>query len=591
MKDSVAKCSWQPTTFHRAPETVMRLSRMGSAHQSRLSFMRTLLRRMKRENWQFECSLWEFDEQGVGRAVYQAKGPKRTYSLVAFAHDLPDELRSDRVIAEAWDATFTLFDGVPTEADLKRLADNVPKQEAGRVTSSELSLSRANRSMRLFNYVADTLAKGEQPEREKLESIGYLMRTTAVYGSGKFGAADREKIQDRKELSGPFQAEMLSVWLTRAFTLDLVEYMAKVRGGDKATVLNPVLRRCIGVGNSTGLGMAPFIVNHPILLNNWMMAREEALARVRSQASVTEEAFTRFQVFLARALINAMQWDSQHPIQLPKIQVLQQELKRFSEYLKTVDTTQPYLWNVLYLWSEQHLGEEAQEQIAMLMLEPYPELVDGLTDCMSADETLPMIDAGISIQAMRKLLHKHYSWALEVDFTAKASRGRFWYVSEEKLEPRLGERFDEPGMELEQPLCVAWHISQLDQALATFGQQNEKAGSVQNSDVPVSGQPIASNIKLAAFLLAHPELRHVVRRAQMSEKYPYMEIRDNLIDAEMLPINMLRLKLSFFGATRFDPRSDRWERITMFQHAPFPHELMTISPDGWIYPPLEAVAS
>lgn len=565
MQHSTTHTNWQPSQYHRSPETVMRLSRMGSAHQSRLSFMRTLLRRMKRENWQFECSLWEVDDHGVGRAVYQAKGPHRTYSLVAFAHDLPDELRSDRVIAEAWDATFTLFDGIPTEADLKRLANNVPKQEAGRITPSELSLSRANRSMRLFYYVANTLAKGEQPEREKLERIGYLMRTTAVYGSGKFGAADRDKIQDREELSGPFQAEMLSVWLIRAFTLDLVEYMAKVRGGDKAVALEPALRRCIGVGNSTGLGMAPFIVNHPILLNNWMMAREEALARVRSQATVGEDKLDCFRRFLARAQINAMQWESEHPIQKPKIQTLQQELKRFSEHLDSVDTTQPYLWNTLYLWCEAQLTEETQEQVAMLMLEPYPELVDGLTDCMSADETLPMIDTRLSIQAMRDLLKTHYQWALDTDFSAVTSRNRFWYVSEEKLEPRLGERFSEPGMELEQPLCVAWHVSQLDKALAEF------PGS-----------------SLAAFLLAHPEFRHVVRRAQMAPKYPYMEIRDNLIDADMLPINMLRLKLSFFGATHFDPRSDRWERITMFQGAPFPHEITTLSPEGWAYPPLEA---
>ena len=564
MQNQISQSAWQPSQYHRSPETVMRLSRMGSAHQSRLSFMRTLLRRMKRENWQFECSLWDINEQGVGRAVYQARGPKRTYSLVAFAHELPDELRSDRVIAEAWDATFTLFDGVPTETDLLRLANNVPKQEAGRVTASELSLSRANRSMRLFDYVAETLAKGEQPAREKLECIGYLMRTTAVYGSGKFGAADRDKIQDREELSGPFQAEMLSVWLIRAFTLDLVEYMAKVRGGDKAVALEPVLRRCIGVGNSTGLGMAPFIVNHPILLNNWMMAREEALARVRSQAAVSEDKLECFRKFLARAQINAMQWESEHPIQKPKIQTLQQELKRFSEHLDSVDTTQPYLWNTLYLWCEAQLTEETQEQVAMLMLEPYPELVDGLTDCMSADETLPMIDTRLSIQAMRDLLKMHYQWALDTDFSAVTSRNRFWYVSEEKLEPRLGERFSEPGMELEQPLCVAWHVSQLDKALAEF-----------------------SGSSLAAFLLAHPEFRHVVRRAQMAEKYPYMEIRDNLIDADMLPINMLRLKLSFFGATHFDPRSDRWERITMFQGAPFPHEITTLSPEGWAYPPLE----
>ncbi|PWR00745.1 hypothetical protein DKW60_00580 [Leucothrix pacifica] len=581
----------------------MRLSRIGSAHQSRLSFMRTLLRRMKRENWQFECSLWEVNERGVGRAVYQAKNLKRTYSLVAFAHDLPDELRSDRVIAEAWDATFTLFDGIPSEADLQRLADNVPKQEAGRVSATELSLSRANRSVRMFDYVANTLAKGEQPDREQIERVGYLMRTTAVYGSGKFGAADRDKIQDREELTGPFQAEMLSVWLTRAFTLDLVEHIAKVRGGDQAVTLEPSLRRCFGVGNSTGLGMAPFIVNHPILLNNWMMAREEALARVRGLDKAEPAAIASFGAFLTRATINAEQWQSKHPIQQPKIQTLQQELRQFTNYFEAFDASQEHPWNTLYEWAEQHVSEETQEQIAMLMLEPYPELVDGLTDCMNADETLPLIDASMSIQAMRDLLREHYHWALTMDFTDNSSRSRFWYVSEEKLEPRLGERFDEPGMELEQPLCVAWHVWQLDQALKDICNSNTEGHSTQT---PIShhkpmpelaptseknSHPMTGNSRLAEFLLAKPEFRHIVRRVQMAVKYPYMEIRDNLIDSDMLPIDLLRLKLSFFGATRFDPRSDRWVRITMFQNAPFPHELAEQSADDWAYPPLAATAT
>ena len=35
-------------------------------------------------------------------------------------------------------------------------------------------------------------------------------------------------IAGRPEISGPFQAEMLNVWLTRAFTVDLVEHLADV---------------------------------------------------------------------------------------------------------------------------------------------------------------------------------------------------------------------------------------------------------------------------------------------------------------------------------------------------------------------------
>ena len=197
--------------YRRPPEVVMRLARMGSFHQTRLSFMRVLLRRLKRENWRFGRPLWEIDERGFGRAVYTVYGPERNYSLVAFSHDLPDHLRSDRVIATAWDATFALCDGIPDADDLARLERNVPRQEAGRISDRELSLSRANRSVRLWQHVLERLAAGRQPERERLEAVGYLVRTTAVYGSGKFGAADRLTICDRPELAGPFQAELLSV--------------------------------------------------------------------------------------------------------------------------------------------------------------------------------------------------------------------------------------------------------------------------------------------------------------------------------------------------------------------------------------------
>ena len=124
--------------------------------------------------------------------------------MVAFAHDLPDDQRSDRVIAEAWDATFSLHDGEVSEADIERLKKNVPLQEVGRISDDEFVLSRANKSVRLFDYVRDCLAAGSQPDLAEIEPIGYLMRTSAVYGSGKFGAADRSTWADRPEFTGSF---------------------------------------------------------------------------------------------------------------------------------------------------------------------------------------------------------------------------------------------------------------------------------------------------------------------------------------------------------------------------------------------------
>ena len=66
------------------------------------------------------------------------------------------------------------------------------------------------------------------------------------------------------------------------------------------------------------------------------------------------------------------------------------------------------------------------------------------------------------------------------------------------------------------------------------------------------------------------------------ENFPYAEIQDNTISSNLMPIDMLRLKLSFFGALKFDPKSDKWIRICMFQGAPLPNELHSFD-DYWVY--------
>ena len=94
-------------------------------------------------------------------------------------------------------------------------------------------------------------------------------------------------------------------------------------------------------------------------------------------------------------------------------------------------------------------------------------------------------------------------------------------------------------------------------------------------------------LSVAEFLRANPRHRHAVRRIQIVARLPYAEIRDNLISARLMPIDLLRCKLSFFGAGKFDPKSDRWVRITLYQHAPFPDELAHREADDWSYPPLD----
>ena len=258
----------------RDPNIIMKLSRLGSFHQSRLSFLRSFLSEFK--DWDYRRDLFNLDDKGYGTAVYSFKKNERVYSLICFANKIKDNERSDRVIATKWDAAFTLHDGVPSKKDIERLKNEVPKQEVGRLSYKELTLSRANKSVRIFDHVVENLSKGIQPNLDLLEKVGYLYRTTAVYGSGKFGLADRFRIKNRKEINGPFRLEMMLVYLVRQFTFDQVNHVAKNKNPKLAVKLDPKICKNLGIGNSTGLGMAPFIVNHPTLLNNWIFCRETA---------------------------------------------------------------------------------------------------------------------------------------------------------------------------------------------------------------------------------------------------------------------------------------------------------------------------
>ncbi|MEP6566299.1 MAG: hypothetical protein ABJB10_14275, partial [Mesorhizobium sp.] len=446
----------------RPPDVVMRLDRMGASHPTRLSFLRAMMRQAEREGWKVAPSAWEIDDDGFGHAVIRVDMPMRNYALVAFSTPLTDAMRTDRVIAEAWDTSYVLYDGVPDAAEIARLAADVPLQEAGRFTERDLILSRANKSVRLFAHVVDRLAQGRQPDAAQIENVGYLMRTTAVYGNGKFGIADRDGISQRPEFAGPFRAEMLTVWLIRSFTVALAEHMARRRAPGRAALLDPDLRRQLGVGNSTGLGMAPFLVRHPLLLHRWMLARETALSRVRSLPTADRGSIDLFAGALAAMQDNIRRWKTEDAEQAAAILRLAADCETIGSQAGSILAGGAQPWDTLYRFAEQNLSLEGQEAMVALMLEPHGALVDDLTETMAADEAaVYRIDGAMSCAALQGLIEKHYGWAARYDFASPEVDARFWYVSEEKLEPRLGERHSETGAEREQPLAVARDICRL----------------------------------------------------------------------------------------------------------------------------------
>jgi len=544
----------------RDPNIIMKLSRLGSFHQSRLSFLRSFLNEFK--DWDYKRDLFNLDVNGFGTAVYSFKKKDRIYSLVCFANEIKDDERSDRVIATKWDAAFTLHDGVPSKKDIERLKNEVPKQEVGRLSYKELTLSRANKSVRVFDHVVENLSNGIQPNLDLLEKVGYLYRTTAVYGSGKFGLADRFRIKHREEINGPFRLEMMLVYLVRQFTFDQVNHVAKCKNSKLAVKLDPNICKNLGIGNSTGLGMAPFIVNHPTLLNNWILSRETALKKIREIKKVDVNDSNLFEDCVRNSIKNITSWNTESEYQLKKIRHLLEDVKKFLNFVENeFDFKKDYPFNEIYLWLERETCEECIEYIVSIMMEPYGEIVRPLIKKMSSDEEKYFnIPTERTVKELKLILENKYPNIISINFEKKENHKKFWFISKNKEEPRLADRFDEEGADLEQPLAIARDIKELyNKLLASKGSST-----------------------LDKFLIYNSNLRHVVRRAFIIEKFPYSEIQDNTISEKIIPIDMLRLKLSFFGALKFDPRSDKWLRICMFQGAPLPHELKNYD-EQWVY--------
>lgn len=537
----------------------MTLDKMGSRYPSRLSFSRSMLRRLFFDNWKISKSRFDLDDNGYGTVVYEITINNNIYSLVCFSQHLDSAERSDRVIAEKWDTAYSLINGKLDDQELDRLRKNVPLQESGRNSSKELILSRANKSVRLFEYVKDCLSKGLQPDINEINKVGYLLRTTAVYGSGKFGLSDFVNTKEVTDFNQPFRAEMLSVYIIREFSVELVEHVAKKLNPSKAVKLENKIKQHLGIGNSTGLGMAPFIIKHPKLINKWMNQYTDSLNKILNK-NIESEKLSSYLQLLEKALLYLKEVTTFDEYQIKKNTKTVEDLKIYINHIKNKknNTFNDLTWVDLIKFTTNNCNYDTQEIANVQLLELYPEISEKLAEDMSDVEEMK-INESQTLRELNSLIEKDYQWALEVDFSKKDNDYLFWYISAAKLEPRLGERYNEEGSELEQHLGVAKMAQKLHSQIQK-----------ENFDLSV-----------AEYLVLNPEFRGIIRRIQSLEQYPFAEVQDNILSKETIPINMLRFKLSFFGANRYDPKSDRWLRVSFFSGAPFLSNLNEQNVDSW----------
>ncbi|MFV0247734.1 MAG: hypothetical protein ACK5H1_02065 [Tenacibaculum sp.] len=527
------------------------IKRLGSLFPSNLSFSRRLLQKAFDEKWNFKDPKVHLNADGYGSYFVEIVTPTETLSFIAFSQYLEPESRTDRVIAVAWDAVFALCYGKVTKEFCEELQLNLVKQESGRYSSRVLCISRANKSVRVFEKIVNALAKAEQPCNDDIVKIGYLYRTTAVYGNGKFGMADFKFLIKNTSLNFPFAAQMLTVYLIREFSCCQINHIAKCRS-KTAVVLSDNSKLNLGIGNATGLGMAPFLIKHSKPVGYWIAARQNSFSEILKKESISEKKWKEFKRGLALAVKFFEQSHTENEIQKKKNTETKKELTQFNEELNT--TAFVLNWESVFdkLYSLK-VNFQTQEAVISLLLELYPKICDSFFVNLNQDENFQLFPQ-MSLTQLLSIINSQYNWVNQYDFDKQTDDYYFWYYSENKEEPRLGIKEEDIGIENEMSVGIAKQICLCTQLVK---QAIEK--KVEN---------------VAEFLITNPKMRSIVKRIQyMGQDKSISDIHINTLGKDVLPTDLLRCKLALLGAMKFDPKSDRWVRVTFFQGAPLSKDI------------------
>jgi hypothetical protein len=540
----------------------MQIERLGALKQTRLSFVRLLMDKMVAEQWEIELDRKDLDRDGVGRLVYTIDTPSRPLSFGVFSRTSSDDEDTDRIIATEWDMWAFLYDGEITSDLMDYQYDQLPHVLEGRATPDVLIWTRANRSTRFFGHIVDSLAAGHQPDIDHLSKGGYLMRSSGYYGNGLNGTKVFKALGSDHPLKRPYMSQMLAVYMLRVFGYDLVEHMTRVRNPD-APELDYDIRRYLGTGNSSGLGIVMYDVNHPKQIHSWLRAREIALARAKGIDPSAEE-ITRFEQKLRKARRWFAQDDSDTERFFTSKDVIAEELDRIGRRVddeRGTSAGEP-LWARICEWSDESLTLESQEVLHSLLIDAHPEVCEGLESSLTVSEKTDVVPE-MTVSKLRSIVERSYEWALDVDLDDADAQRFFWYRSIDAEEPRMGLRGETGHEDYERPVDIARQVQRMVTDLRKF----DPADTV------------------AEFLFEHPEHRYIVDRIQSIHGLPYAEIRGNPLDKDVIPLYYIACMKSFWGIQKTHPKSKGWVKGTFFQGAPLREDIERGEDSYWLYPP------
>ena len=121
-----------------------------------------------------------------------------------------------------------------------------------------------------------------------------------------------------------------------------------------------------------------------------------------------------------------------------------------------------------------------------MMMEPYDDIVNPLINKMSSEEeNFFNIPTKRTVLDLKNILEEKYLEILKIDFSKKENNQNFWFISKNKEEPRMADRFEENGSELEQPLAIARDIKKLYEKIIKEKQTDTIAEFLFKSDAIV----------------------------------------------------------------------------------------------------------
>ena len=548
-----------------SPGRVMDPRFLGAMQPTRLSASRSFLARMVREGWRITRDSLELDARGNGSARYTVTTPAGSITFVAWLREPRGVNRTGRIIGSSWDMLGSLIDGVASDAQIAATEAELPKLYEGRAPAGTLIWMRSNQSLRLFRHVRDSLAAGAQPDAAEVKRVGYLMRNTGLDGNGTFGSVTFPAIPAGHSLAVSYHAQMLSAYLMRELSVDVVQELARIDAPTTAVPLASEMRRHIGVGNGSALGLVMFVYNRPTLINAYVSATVAAVRLVLSAPiDAGDPRFDRLEALLDRTIRYRSLEDTQYRVFTGGKQ-LAADLRRIRAGVRAARrgdiAREPFETPLaaVHRFANGRVSPEALATFHTLLIELAPDAADALVqERLNFEESLEL-DPRLSSGAVREALLATFGWALALPLNDPIHRDRVWYQSRAAEEPRSGPAEEVPGAHE----VIPNYPSRARELLAVLD----------------AGDPA---VPIGTVIAAHPELEHIARSAVGLRELPYGVPHADPHDIDFVPVWLVRLmNACVHGLDRTEDFLNRSVLGLIFDGAPFRDELEEANADEW----------